>query len=128
MLDSLNQTPFLHMVITIGSLLLLTIGLAGALIKKNLFKIFLSLAIAEASLFIYFIGMHFEVGKIAPITTDKVTEFSQNMVDPVPQAMILTTIVIAIAVLSLAMTFVIGYFKLTNNMRIDEMNELGEGR
>ena len=128
MLDSLNQTPFLHTIITIGSLLLLTIGLAGALIKKNLFKIFLSLAIAEASLFIYFVGMHFEVGKIAPITTNEVTAFSQNMVDPVPQAMILTTIVIAIAILSLAMSFVIGYFKLTNNMRIDEMNELGEGK
>lgn len=128
MLDSLNQTPFLHTIITIGSLLLLTIGLAGALIKKNLFKIFLSLAIAEASLFIYFIGMHFEVGKIAPITTNEVTHFSSNMVDPVPQAMILTTIVIAIAILSLALSFIINYFKLTNNMRIDEMNELGEGR
>ena len=128
MLDSLNQTPYLHTIITIGSLLLLTIGLAGALIKKNLFKIFLSLAIAEASLFIYLIGMHFEVGKIAPITTNEITHFSTNMVDPVPQAMILTTIVIAIAVLSLALSFIINYFKLTNNMRIDEMNELGESK
>jgi multisubunit Na+/H+ antiporter MnhC subunit len=126
MLNSFNQTPFLHGVITIGSLILLTIGLVGALTKKNLFKIFLSLAIAEASLFIYFIGMHFEVGKVAPIVTDEVTKFSLNMVDPVPQAMILTTIVIAIAVLSLALSFVINYFKLTNNMRVNQMDELGE--
>ncbi len=128
MLNSFNQTPFLHGVITIGSLILLTIGLVGALTKKNLFKIFLSLAIAEASLFIYFIGMHFEVGKVAPIITDEVTKFSLNMVDPVPQAMILTTIVIAIAVLSLALSFIINYFKLTNNMRVNQMNELGEGK
>ena len=126
MLNSLNQTPFLHTVITLGSLLLLTIGLVGALTKKNLFKIFLSFAIAEASLFIYFIGMHFEVGKVAPIVTEEVTKFSLEMVDPVPQAMILTTIVIAIAVLSLALSFIINYFKLTNNMRIDKMHELGE--
>ena len=126
MLNSFNQTPFLHGVITIGSLILLTIGLVGALTKKNLFKIFLSLAIAEASLFIYFIGMHFEVGKVAPIITDEVTKFSLNMVDPVPQAMILTTIVIAIAVLSLALSFIINYFKLTNNMRVNQMDELGE--
>ena len=128
MLNSFNQTPFLHGVITIGSLILLTIGLVGALTKKNLFKIFLSLAIAEASLFIYFIGMHFEVGKVAPILTDEVTEFSLKMVDPVPQAMILTTIVIAIAVLSLALSFIINYFKLTNNMRVNQMDELGEGK
>lgn len=126
MLDSFNQTPFLHTVITIGSFLLLTIGLIGALSKKNLFKIFLSFAIAEASLFIYFIGMHFEVGKVAPILTDEVTTFGIKMVDPVPQAMILTTIVIGIAVLALALSFIINYFKLTNNLRVDEMNELGE--
>lgn len=128
MFDSLNQTPFLHSVITIGSFLLLTVGLVGALTKKNLFKIFLSLAIAEASLFIYFIGMHFEVKKVAPIVTDEVTKFSSNMTDPLPQAMILTTIVIAIAVLSLALSFIINYNKLTNNMEIDKMDELGEER
>jgi multisubunit Na+/H+ antiporter MnhC subunit len=128
MLNSLNQTPFLHMVITIGALILLAIGLVGALTKKNLFKIFLSFSIAEASLFLYFIGMHFEVGKVAPIVTDKVTTFSLEMVDPVPQAMILTTIVIAIAVLALALSFIINYFKLTNNMRVNEMDELGEGK
>jgi multisubunit Na+/H+ antiporter MnhC subunit len=126
MLNSLNQTPFLHMVITIGALILLAIGLVGALTKKNLFKIFLSFSIAEASLFLYFIGMHFEVGKIAPIVTEQMTQFSLEMVDPVPQAMILTTIVIAIAVLSLALSFIINYFKLTNNMRVNEMDELGE--
>jgi len=128
MLDSFNQTHFLHSVITIGSFLILVIGLVGALSKKNLFKVFLSLAIAESSLFIYFIGMHFTIGKVAPIVTDKVTEFSSSMVDPVPQAMILTTIVIGIAVLSLGLSFVISYYKLTGKMRIDEMNELGEKR
>ncbi len=126
MLDSLNQTPFLHGVITIGAFLLLAIGLVGAMSKKNLFKIFLSLAIAESSLFLYFIGMHFEVGKDAPIVTQKVTEFGANMVDPVPQAMILTTIVIAIAVLALSLSFVVNYFKLTGNLDIEKMNELGE--
>jgi multicomponent Na+:H+ antiporter subunit C len=128
MLDSFNQTPFLHSVITIGSFLILLIGLVGALSKKNLFKIFLSLAIAESSLFIYFIGMHFSIGKIAPIVTNKVTEFSNDMVDPIPQAMILTTIVIGIAVLSLALSFIISYYKLTGKMRIDDMNELGEDK
>ncbi len=60
--------------------------------------------------------------------TDEVPNFTLNMVDPVPQAMILTTIVIAIAVLALALSFIINYFKLTNNMRIDEMSELGDGK
>jgi len=128
MLSSFNQTPFLHTVIAIGSMIVVMIGLVGVLSKKNLFKIFLSFAIVETGLFVYFIGMFFEVGKRAPILTDKVTNFGPNMVDPVPQAMILTTIVIGIAMLALALSFIINYFKLTNNMRIDEMDELGEGK
>ena len=128
MLSSLNQTPFLHGVITIGSFTILMIGLIGVLTKRNLFKIFLSFAIIETSLFLYFIGMHFEIGKTAPIVSSEVKTFSLNMTDPIPQAMILTTIVIGIAVLSLGLSFIINYFKLTNNMRVDEMNELGEGK
>ncbi len=128
MLDSLNQTAFLHNVITIGSFIILSIGLIGALSKKNLFKIFLSLSIAEAGLFIYFIGSHFEVGKVAPILGAGVEKFSESMVDPVPQAMILTTIVIAIAILALAMAFVVNYYKLSGHIEIDKMDELGEQR
>ncbi len=126
MLDSLNQPAFLHSVITIGSLLIFAVGLAGVLIKKNLFKIFLSLSIAEASLFLYFIGMHYQPGKAAPIAIEGMQTFGTHMVDPVPQAMILTTIVIAIAILALALSFVIQYYKLTKNMQVDKMDELGE--
>jgi multisubunit Na+/H+ antiporter MnhC subunit len=127
MLNNLNQTSSIHTIVTIGSFLILAIGLIGVFSKKNLFKIFLSFAIVESALFIYFIGMHFEVGKIAPIINDSVKNFDINiMVDPVPQAMILTTIVIAIAVLALALSFVINYFKLTNNIDINKMDELGE--
>ncbi len=126
MLDSLNQPAFLHSVITIGSLLIFAVGLAGVLIKRDLFKIFISLSIAEASLFLYFIGMHFQPGKDAPIIVDGIETFNTNMVDPVPQAMILTTIVIAIAILALALSFVIQYYKLTKNMQVDKMDELGE--
>lgn len=128
MLDIFNQTQFLHTVITIGSFTIFAIALVGVLSKKNLFKIFLSISIAEASLFVFFIGVHYEFGEKAPILTKGVESFNSNMVDPVPQAMILTTIVIAIAVLALALSFVINYYKLTNNMRIDKMDELGEER
>jgi multisubunit Na+/H+ antiporter MnhC subunit len=128
MLDSLNQPAFLHSVITIGSFIIFAIGLSGVLIKKNLFKIFLSLALAEGSLFLFFIGIHFQPGKTAPIAVDDLQEFGTQMVDPVPQAMILTTIVIAIAVLALALSFVIRYYKLTQNMQVDKMDELGEER
>ena len=118
----------LHIVITIGSFTIFGIAFIGIALKKNLFMIFISLSIAEASLFIYFIGMHYKVGKSAPIISDTIKEFSKNMVDPVPQAMILTTIVIAVAILALAISFITNYQNLTQNIDIDKMDELGDDK
>ncbi|MEA3553336.1 MAG: sodium:proton antiporter [Campylobacterota bacterium] len=126
MFDFLN--PYLHTIITIGSFIIFGITLVGVMAKKNLFKIFISLSIAEASLFLFFIGMHYEIDKKAPIVSSGVTSFDASMADPVPQAMILTTIVIAIAILSLALSFIVNYHKLTNNLDIDKMDELGDER
>jgi len=126
MLEMLNQTPFVHTVVTVGSFTIFAIGLIGALSKKNLFKIFLSLSVMESSLFLFFIGNHYEVGKLAPIAADGITLFDGHMVDPVPQAMILTTIVIGIAVLALSLSYVVRYHRLSGHTRIDKMDELGE--
>jgi multisubunit Na+/H+ antiporter MnhC subunit len=128
MFDFFNQSDILHSVITIGSFAIFGIGIAGFLLKKNLFKIFISLSIAEASLFIFFIGMHFDFDKKAPIIGGGIKEFSSQMVDPVPQAMILTTIVIAVAILALSLSFVMNYYRLTKNLDIDKMNELGDDK
>ncbi len=128
MFDILNQTDILHSIITIGSFIIFGIGLIGVMLKKNLIMIFISLSIAEASLFLFFIGMHYNIDKKAPIVSDTIKEFSPSMVDPVPQAMILTTIVIAVALLSLALSFIVNYHKLTNNLDIDKMDELGDDR
>jgi multisubunit Na+/H+ antiporter MnhC subunit len=128
MLEMLNQTPFVHTVVTVGSFVIFAIGLGGVLSKKNLFKIFLSLSLVESSLFLFFIGSHYEVGMLAPIAADGVTAFDRHMVDPVPQAMILTTIVIGIAVLALALSYVVRYHRLSGHTRIDKMDELGEMR
>lgn len=126
MLDLLNETRSVELIVTIGSFSIFAIGLVGAMAKKNLFKIFLALSIAEGSLFLFFIGHHFEVGKSAPILSGEIQKFSSQMVDPVPQAMILTTIVIALAVLALALSFVMRYYKLSGHMQVDKMDELGE--
>lgn len=128
MLERLNDPAILHAVITLGTFVLFAVGLAGLLIKKNLFKLFLSLSIAETGLFLFFIGSHFTAGRLAPIAADGMTAFDAQMADPVPQAMILTTIVIAIAVLALVLSFLIRYFALTGHMQIDRMDELGEGK
>lgn len=123
LLKTMNEPNTIQTIVTVSSFMIFAIALIGILTKKNLIKIFISISLAEASLFLYFIGSHFTSEKIAPIVADDVTAFGANMADPVPQAMILTTIVIAIAILALAMSFIIKYQKRSNNIDIDKMEQ-----
>ncbi|MBN2894873.1 MAG: NADH-quinone oxidoreductase subunit K [Campylobacterales bacterium] len=129
MFDAFGSSALLHQAITLLCFIIFGVALFGVLVKKNLFNIFLAFSIAEAALFLFFIGNHYAAQLQAPILFEGLSRFDPAvMVDPLPQAMILTTIVIGIAVLALALTFVIRYYKLTGHMRIDEMDELGEDR
>ncbi len=123
MFEFLNQQSSIDFIVTVGSMTLFCVGLFGIFTQKNLVKVLISLSIMESSLFLFFIGLHYKVGKVAPIADENLKTFT-NMVDPVPQAMILTTIVIGLAVLALGLSFGIEYFKLTGINDISKMNEL----
>jgi len=123
-LNTLNETNTIQTIVTVSSFTIFAIGLIGILTKKNLIKIFLSIAITETSLFLFFIGSHYQFGKVAPILTNDIKIFDENMADPVPQAMILTTIVIAVAILALAMSFITKYQKLAKNIDIDKIQDI----
>ncbi|MEA3521638.1 MAG: NADH-quinone oxidoreductase subunit K [Campylobacterota bacterium] len=120
MFEFLNQSETIKIIVIIGSMTLFFIGLFGLLTRKHFIKIFMSIAIMETSVFLLFIGLTFDSKLIAPI----VHVNSTPMNDPIPHAMILTAIVIAMAVLALGVSFAIEYFKLTGKTQIDEMTEM----
>ena len=123
MFEYLNQPEVIKYIVTTGSMLLLFIGLFGLLTQKHLIKIFISIAIMESAVFLFFIGNMFNKDLVAPIITEGFTNVAQ-MNDPIPHAMILTAIVIGMAVLALGVSMTIEYFKLTGNTEIDKMNEM----
>jgi multisubunit Na+/H+ antiporter MnhC subunit len=123
MFEFFNQSDVINTVVFIGSMALFFIGLFGLLTQKHIIKIFMSIAIMESSVFLLFIGESVKVGYIAPII-DEAHKNTAVMNDPIPQAMILTAIVIAMAVLALGVSFAIEYYKLTGNTHIDTMKSL----
>ncbi len=123
MFEFLNQPEIIKIIVIIGSMMLFFVGLFGLLTRKHIIKIFMSIAIMESSVFLLFIGLTFDSKLIAPIV-DNLHADSAGMNDPIPHAMILTAIVIAMAVLALGVSFAIEYFKLTGKTKIDEMNEM----
>jgi len=123
MFDYLNQDSVIDMIVIIGSMTLFFIGLFGLITQKHIIKTFISIAIMESSLFLFFIGLTSKQNLTAPILGDNHVDFIA-MNDPIPHAMVLTAIVIGMAVLALGISFAIEYYKLTGKTNIDEMNEM----
>jgi len=123
MFDFFNQSEVIKTIVITGSMALFFVGLFGLLTRKHIIKIFMSIAIMESSVFLLFIGFSFKSDFIAPIV-DETHKNIAIMNDPIPQAMILTAIVIAMAVLALGVSFAIEYYKLTGRTDIDDMKSL----
>ena len=123
MFEYLNRADVIQTFVTIGSMTLLFIGLFGLLTQKHFIKIFISISLMESAIFLFFIGSVYKVGFIAPIVDASHANVTL-MNDPIPQAMILTAIVIGMAVLALGVSMAIEYNKLTGNSEIDKMKEM----
>ena len=79
--------------VEITGLLLFLIGFYGLIARRNIIKTILSLGIMDISVILFFLGILFEAGMRPPIG-----ESAAPAADPVPQALMITAIVIGAAV------------------------------
>lgn len=112
-------------ILTIGALLIL-IGFWGLLTKRNMIKMVLSIAIAETGLQLIMIAIGYLPERTAPILDSEslLTSGITQVVDPVPQALVLTAIVIGVAVNALMMAFVIRIYKQQHSLNMNHDKEL----
>lgn len=107
-----------------SAILLLLIGLYGALTKKSLIKIVLGLSIMDSGVHLLMIAIGYLKNGTAPIFSPGHENELAKMVDPVPQALVLTAIVIGFGVTAVALALVIRLYKHHNTLRIDEIKNL----
>jgi multicomponent Na+:H+ antiporter subunit C len=106
---------------------LILIGLYAVLIKKHLTKIVIGLSIIDAGIHLLFIAIGYISGGTAPIFSpagEKIVANGGIMVDPVPQALVLTAIVIGFAVTAVALSLVIRLYRHHHTARIDQIKSL----
>jgi len=115
----------MNIIHVIGFILML-IGFWGMLTQKNMIKIVLALAIVETGLQLVMVAFGFIKGRTAPIldSTELVKGAADMIVDPVPQALVLTAIVIGVAVNALMLTFVIRLYQKKKTLSITEYKDL----
>lgn len=100
------MTTAIGLVFFTGAIGLCVIGIAGIVLSRHLFRMVLALAIAEAGANLMLVLAGYRWDAAAPII-DPASAAQLPMVDPVPQAMVLTAIVIGVGVQALALSLVI---------------------
>jgi multicomponent Na+:H+ antiporter subunit C len=91
-----------------ASVLLFVIGLYGVVTHRNLIRIILSLGLMESATYLFLVTLGYRAGSTAPIFYEaKIVPGETPVVDPIMQALALTSIVIGVVTLAMALSLVI---------------------
>lgn len=111
--------------------LLLAVGLYGIFAKRNVIKKILGLVIAEHAINLFLVAIGYRAGKEPPILTEAVRDadptlktFVAQSVDPLPQALVLTSIVIGLGVVMLLVALTLRIREHSGTLDTSRLNEL----
>ncbi len=109
--------------------ILIIIGFWGILSQKNIIKIIVSFTILDTGINILIVSLGYIKGRTAPIIDASVAQGADHnvlnsIVDPVPQALVLTAIVIGFGVTALLLAYAMKLFKAKRTLEINQFNDL----
>ncbi len=108
------------------ALVLFVMGLYCLVAKKNIIKKIIGVTITEYSINLFLILIGYRRGGIAPITLRGMDpgEVAAKGVDPLPQALVLTSIVIGLGVLALMVAMCLRLYEKYKTFDMSEINRL----
>lgn len=92
--------------VAVPGAILILVGLWGVLARPNLFKIAVAFCVLETGVNMLILSVGYIRGRTAPIY-DAGALTASRMTDPVPQALVLTAIVIGLAVTALMLSYAV---------------------
>ncbi len=114
------------------ALMLVLIGLACALFRRNLLRMVLGFAIMDTGVHLLIASIGFLPGRTAPIIDDAalmadpgtLAVAAERVVDPVPQALVLTAIVIGVGVTALMLAYAVRLFAREGTLDVGAFRRL----
>ena len=111
--------------------LLFVIGLYCAVVKKNMVKIVIGIMVMEYAVNLFLIMLGYRTGGEAPIidkghleSASTFAKFVSSSVDPLPQALVLTAIVISLGSLALMISICIRTYERYGTFDITKIRRL----
>jgi multisubunit Na+/H+ antiporter MnhC subunit len=105
---------------------LILIGLFGALSNRNILRMIVAFAVANTGVNLVLVAVGYMEGRTAPILNEAVpvAEATARIIDPVPQALVLTAIVIGVGVTALMLAYAYKLFKTKGTLDISRYTDL----
>ena len=105
---------------------LILIGFYGALTQRNLLRMIVAFTIADTGVNIVLVAVGHMRGRTAPIldAAVPVADAVARIIDPVPQALVLTAIVIGLGVTALMLAYALKLHERKRTLDIAKMTEL----
>ena len=107
-------------------ILVILIGLWGLLTQKNLIKIVIGFALFDTGIHIVMVSIGYIRNRTAPIIDSTVDIENANnlVVDPIPQALVLTAIVIGLGITALMLSYVLKMYQKRKSLDITNYKDL----
>ncbi len=106
--------------------MLILIGLYGALTRSNILRMIVAFAIANTGVNLVLISVGYIRGRSAPIIdkTLAASEAASRIIDPLPQALVLTAIVIGVGITALMLAYAYKLYTMKGSLDISRIREL----
>ncbi len=105
-----------------GAISLILIGLYAILVKKNVLKMLIGLSIMETGVNLLLVSVGYISGRSAPILSEGIGP--NQAVDPIPQALVLTAIVIGVATTAMALSVAMIIYEKYGTLNVEEIRRL----
>lgn len=110
----------------ITGFLVIIAGLWAILTRKNILRIIIGFSLFDTGLHVVMVALAYVKGSTAPIIDGavNVSEAANKIADPVPQALVLTAIVIGLGVTALMLAFAMKMYQEKKTLDIRSFKDL----
>nr|VFK38872.1 MAG: multicomponent Na+:H+ antiporter subunit C [Candidatus Kentron sp. SD]VFK42114.1 MAG: multicomponent Na+:H+ antiporter subunit C [Candidatus Kentron sp. SD]VFK78948.1 MAG: multicomponent Na+:H+ antiporter subunit C [Candidatus Kentron sp. SD] len=120
------MVPTIPNIAMAAGFVLILIGLYGALTHHNILRMIVAFSIAGTGVNVVLVSVGYLRGRTAPIldAAVPVSEAAARIIDPVPQALVLTAIVIGVGITALMLAYAYRLFEMKGTLDIRKYMEL----
>ena len=111
----------------VTSMVLFAIGFTMLVFSKNIMKKILGLNIVDTGVYLFLASMGYIEGKLTPIVPTTGPVDALNYINPIPQGLVLTGIVVSVSFSALMLALTVRLYKKYRTLNLDKIYEMCRG-